>query len=423
MTSTAQFSYFEGNSFSDLFASDIQDASYGFILNYPATASWAVYPNTQKYYIQDGSNEATKTSYDRICQKEPWKNLAVLGEEIAGLAICSPRNLLLDYWRETFGFTYQNLDVLQRSVYLDYLNQTDQYNKVITLFPFDRLNPEKHAVNPDSHYALLSKTCLADIGIETPSYQIHDLTKINLEEVKLPEAFPYLIKTTHGLSGEGTYIIKEKSDLDYCWRELQNYLEIKLIREIIVSDFVKDTIQNYCVQFYVSKSGKITLIGATSQLVNEFGQFLGGIIHYKETDMSRFFSEIQTISNYAHQNGYFGVIGADILEDQQGQLHVIDINFRVNGSTPLCLQRHTLLKLGKEVAKYSGDYQMQGTLDHVLKTLKVELQQKDFMILSALEKVNYGKIYCDIYGIISGETVEKMQETEQKLQQKGLQSN
>jgi hypothetical protein len=230
MTSSDQFSYFEGNSFSDLFASDIQDGSYGFILNYPATASWAIYPNTKKYYIQDGSSEANKTSYDRICQKEPWKNLAVLGDKITGLAICSPRNLLLDYWQETFGFTSSNLDVLQRSVYLDYLNQTEQYDKIITLFPFDHLSPEKHAVNPDVHYALLSKTCLADIGVLTPSYEIYDLTKLKLEEVKIPEKFPYLIKTTHGLSGEGTYIIKEQSDLDYCWRELQKYLEINLIR-------------------------------------------------------------------------------------------------------------------------------------------------------------------------------------------------
>ncbi|MGK7944812.1 MAG: hypothetical protein AB4058_10120 [Microcystaceae cyanobacterium] len=102
---------------------------------------------------------------------------------------------------------------------------------------------------------------------------------------------------------------------------------------------------------------------------------------------------------------------------------MIDINFRVNGSTPLCLQRHTLLKQGKEVAKYSGDYQMQGTLDNVLETLETELKEKDFMILSALEKVNYGKIYCEIYGIVAGETIETMQDTEQRLQQKGLQLN
>jgi hypothetical protein len=230
-----------------------------------------------------------------------------------------------------------------------------------------------------------------------------------------------LIKTSHGLSGEGTYIIKSASDLNYCLEELRKYLDIKLLDTIIVSQFVKNTVQNYCVQFYVNKAGEITLIGTTGQLVSAEGNYLGGLIHYRETDMSRFFEMIAAIGQYAHQCGYFGFIGFDVLEDQDGQLYMIDANFRINGSTPLCLQRHTLLKLGKEVAKYSSDYRMEGTLDSILVTLKPELERKDFMILSALEKIKYGKIYTDIYGIVTGETIEEMQQIEQNLQDKGLQ--
>ena len=174
--------------------------------------------------------------------------------------------------------------------------------------------------------------------------------------------------------------------------------------------------QNYCVQFYVSKAGEITLIGTTTQLVTPEGNYLGGLIHYRQTDMSKFFEMIAAIGQYAHQQGYFGVIGFDVLEDKDGQLYAIDANFRVNGSTPLCLQRHTLLGLGKEVAKYSSDYRMDGTLDSILVTLKPELERKDFIILSALEKVKYGKIYTDIYGIVAGETIEEMQHIEQNLQ-------
>ncbi|MDL5052029.1 hypothetical protein QQ056_00355 [Oscillatoria laete-virens NRMC-F 0139] len=136
--------------------------------------------------------------------------------------------------------------------------------------------------------------------------------------------------------------------------------------------------------------------------------------------MSKFFEMIATLGQYAHQQGYFGVIGFDVLEDRDGQLYMIDANFRVNGSTPLCLQRHSLLKLGKEVAKYSSDYRMEGTLDSILTTFKAELDRKDLIILSALEKVKYGKIYTDIYGIVSGESLEHMQEIEQKLQHQGL---
>ncbi len=419
MNLTIDFHYFQGSSLSDLFAQDITDARYAFILNYPATASWAAYPNRKKYFIQDGSSEGTKTSFDKICQKEPWKNLAVLGNAIPGVVISPPPKLLVDYWREHFGFSHTNMEMLDCSTYLDDLSQSAHFDKLITLFPFDSLKPEKHAVNPDTHYRLLSKVTLAELGVQCPKYSSYNLHAKNLEDIDLPQ-FPYLIKTSHGLSGEGTYIIKSASELNYCLEELRKYLDIKLLDTIVVSQFVKNEVQNYCVQFYLSKAGEITFIGTTSQLVTESGNYLGGLIHYSD-DMSKFFGMIAAIGHYAHEQGYFGVIGFDVLEDKDGELYMIDANFRVNGSTPLCLQRHTLLGLGKEVAKYSSDYHMSGTLDSILVTLKSELERKDFIILSALEKVKYGKISTEIYGIVAGETIEEMQRIEQKLENKGLQ--
>ncbi|MBD6620273.1 ATP-grasp domain-containing protein [Komarekiella sp. 'clone 1'] len=413
------FPYFQGSSLCDLFAQDITDARYAFILNYPATASWAAYPNTKKYFIQDGNDEASKTSYDKICQKEPWKNLAVLGDAIPGVVISPPRKLLVDYWREHFGFSYSNMEVMQRSLYLDYLNQSERFDKLLTLFPFDSLHKEKHAVEPDTHYHLLDKATLVELGVQCPKYKSYNLHQVSLEDIQLPQ-FPYLIKTSHGLSGEGTYIIKSVSDLNYCFEEVRKYLDIKLLNTIIVSEFIKNTVQNYCVQFYVSKAGDITLIGTTSQLVTPEGNYLGGLIHYRQFDMSRFFEMIAAIGQYAHQQGYFGIIGFDVLENQDGQLYAIDANFRVNGSTPLCLQRHTLLGLGKEVAKYSSSYRMAGALDSILVTLKSELDRKDFIILSAQESVKYGTIYTDIYGIVAGETIKEMEQIEKILQDKGL---
>ncbi|MEH2384523.1 MAG: ATP-grasp domain-containing protein [Nostoc sp.] len=420
MNSKYNFQYFQGSSLSDLFAQDITDASYGFILNYPATASWAAYPNLKKYFIQDGSSEATKTSFDKICQKEPWKILAVLGDRIPGIVIIPPPKSLLAYWQEHFGFSYSNRSMMDRLTYLDDLSHSERFDKLITLFPFDHLKREKHAVDPDTHYRLLSKVALAELGVQCPKYESYNLHQVNLEDIQLPQ-FPYLIKTSHGLSGEGTYIIKSPSDLNYCLQEIRKYLDIKLLDTIIVSEFVKNEVQNYCVQFYVNKLGEITLIGTTTQLVTPEGNYLGGLIDYRNTDMSKFFEMISNVGQYAHKQGYFGVIGFDVLEDRDGQLYAIDANFRVNGSTPLCLQRHTLLGLGKEVAKYSSNYRMEGTLDAILVTLKPELDRKDLMILSALEKVKYGKIYTEIYAIVTGETIQEMQHIEDKLQNKGLQ--
>lgn len=420
MNSTHNFHYFQGNSFSSLFAQDITNARYAFILNYPATGRWAAYPNTKKYFLQDGSSEASKTPFNKICQKEPWKNLAFLGDAIPGIVITEPPKLLTQYWQEHFGFSYTSIERIDCSIYLDELSQGDRFDKLITLFPFDHLKTEKHAIDPDTHYRLLSKVTLASLGVQCPKYSSYNLHNMSLEDIELPKQFPYLIKTSHGLSGEGTYIIKSTSDLNYCLQELRTYLDTKLLETIVVSEFISNVVQNYCVQFYLSKRGEITLIGVTSQLVTEQGNYLGGLIHYRKTNISKFLEMIAAIGQYAHEHGYFGVIGFDVLENQDGQLYVIDVNFRVNGSTPLCLQRHTLLREGKEVAKYYSDYRMYGTLDSILVTLKPELDNKDFIILSAQELVKYGKIYTEMYGIVTGETIDQMQDIEQKLQNKGL---
>jgi carbamoylphosphate synthase large subunit len=61
---------------------------------------------------------------------------------------------------------------------------------------------------------------LAELGVQCPKCESYYLNQIRLEDIKLPEQFPYLIKTSHGLSGEGTYIIKNANDLNYCLGEL-----------------------------------------------------------------------------------------------------------------------------------------------------------------------------------------------------------
>ncbi|ACK73749.1 protein of unknown function DUF201 (plasmid) [Gloeothece citriformis PCC 7424] len=414
------FSYFEGNSFSALLAADIADGKYGFLLNYPATASWAAYPNTQQYKLQDGSSQATKTSFDKICQKEPWKNLAVLGEALPGIVISPVPTVLLNYWKEHFGFSYSNIELIDCSVYLDELSTTNHFDKIITLFPFAHLKTEKHAVNPNIHYRLLSKVTLAKMGVQCPKYESYNLHQTPLKDIQFPVEFPYLIKTSHGLSGEGTYIIKNTFDLNYCQSELKKYLDIGLLDEIVVSEFIKDLVQNYCVQFYINKAGVITLLGTTTQLVSFDGTYLGGLIDYQNSDMSKFGEMIAIIGQYAKEQGYFGFIGFDVLEDKNGKLYAIDANFRVNGSTPLCLQRHTLLSLDKPVAKYSTDYRRDGTLDEAMITLKASLERKDFIILSALERVKYGKIYTEIYGIVAGKTIDELKSIEQELQSKEL---
>lgn len=420
METEYDFSFFEEGSFSHLFSSDIEGERFGFVLNYPCTASWAIYPNNRKFLIQDGASEETKVSYEKLTQVEPWKIMSSLGDDIAGVVVEQPPEALVSYWRDFIGYGYDNILHLPRKVYCDELSRSDRIDRLITLFPFDHIAPEKHAVDPDVHYHLLSKTALAEMGVHYPHYKVFDLLAVRPEDVELQAEYPYLIKTSHGLSGEGTYIIREEGDLDLARREISAYLAQKLVQAVVVSDFVKNEVANYCVQFYVDKEGGTTLIGATNQLVTPTGEHLGGIIHYKELDMSKFYRKIAILSRFLHKHGYFGVVGVDILEDTEGQLHVIDANIRTNGSTPLCLQRYRMLEAGKEVAKYSSDYRMDTSLDEALSRLRPESEQRDVLVLSGTEIMEGGKKISRLCAVVAGEDVDELLAIENRLARKGL---
>ena len=43
------------------------------------------------------------------------------------------------------------------------------------------------------------------------------------------------------------------------------------------------------------------------------------------------------VADKLHEREYFGVVGVDILLNKAGQQYVIDINPRINGSTPMLL--------------------------------------------------------------------------------------
>jgi hypothetical protein len=420
---TGSIQIFSGNSFSDLYKNDIQDARYAFLTFYPTTAGWSSFRNNKKFFLQDGNEEGKKVGYDKVRQKEPWRIMSVLGDDIPGILVEEPRAELVEYWQETFGYSYKNMEIMGLETYCNELNKGERFDKIITLFPYDHILPERHAVNPDEHYYLLSKTALADMGFPSPAYRTYYSDKLRAGDVQLPPDFPYLVKTSHGLSGEGTYIVKNESDLNHCRREIRSYLKVKLLDSVVITQFVLHAINNYCVQFYVAKNGDVTFIGATNQLVSPLGEFLGGIIHYETTDTRKFETIILQAAKFVNQHGYFGVVGLDILEDWYDKLHVIDANIRVNGSTPLCLQKNMLMKQGKETAKYSSDYFYEGTLNNFLKTFKQPLHRKDFIILSAYEYTRHAKAYTDIYGIVAGENLSDLLQIEKYLGLMGLQTN
>lgn len=419
MSVEQDFQLFSGRSFSELFKNDIQDANYGYFVSYPSTAGWSHYPNNDKYLIQDGNVEEKKVAYSKTAQLEPWRVASVMGDDIPAIVMEKPPEVLLSYWRDHLGFGYNNFDTYDHKTVFDELNQSSKYDKILTLFPFDHLDKEKHAIDPDEHYRLLSKVTLAEMGVHYPKFDPYHFSETEIEDIQTPDEFPFLVKSSHGLAGEGTYIIRNQEDYDFCAMDVRQYRKVKLMRTVLVSEFVRNEVGNYCVQFYVDKEGKATLLGATNQMVTEDGEMNGGVIRYSDK-MEKFYHKIEVLSRFLHKHGYFGVVGVDVLEDMDGQMFVIDANIRINGSTPLCMMRQDMIKENKEYAKFSTGFVIDCPLDEGLVRLKRDLQHKDFVIVSALEFVEDRKIKTQIYGIVAGETLDQMMAIENRLRMLGV---
>ncbi|WP_235148045.1 hypothetical protein [Fischerella muscicola] len=73
------------------------------------------------------------------------------------------------------------------STYLDELSQSDRFDKIITLLPFDHLKHTKHAIDPDTHYHLLSKVTLAELGVQCLKYKSYNLHTVSFKDIQLPE--------------------------------------------------------------------------------------------------------------------------------------------------------------------------------------------------------------------------------------------
>jgi biotin carboxylase len=46
---------------------------------------------------------------------------------------------------------------------------------------------------------------------------------------------------------------------------------------------------------------------------------------------------IEKVSKFLHEEGYFGVVGIDILKNAQGQCYLVDLNPRLTGITPFLI--------------------------------------------------------------------------------------
>lgn len=151
----------------------------------------------------------------------------------------------------------------------------------------------------------------------------------------LPVPVVLKVPSHHSLgSGEGVRICRDKASL-------RNAVDaFARARAVIAEEFIEIT-ENWCVQFACLPGGFVQYLGTAEQIVDQNGRYMGNWI--SAPDPPRAVIDLAgEIATRGTARGYLGIAGFDVVAAADGRILVLDLNFRVNGSTAGLLYRESL---------------------------------------------------------------------------------
>lgn len=160
---------------------------------------------------------------------------------------------------------------------------------------------------------------------------------------------PYVLKLTQSLSAVGTNIATNEDERKELLEKMSQYLAEYLPRitkqnahlyttTLILSDLIPG--QTMALNFFVRRDGSVVYSGACHQLETGEGGRQATAITYADQDKleKKYKKTLEVIAQALHEEGYYGAVGADIMEDENGAQFTIDLNVR----TPLSLVLYLL---------------------------------------------------------------------------------
>lgn len=354
---------------SDLYCQDLAEGSI-LVPEYPVS-SVSTYRDgepVKPFYQNDGGKYPMYDAfeipkYQAFKFMKPQTHMAVCGDKLRVCTDYEVPTLLEGHWSNTLG----------RKTSVRYATPSAD-TKCITMFPYEHLTPEQHNVHPDNHYHVYSKYFINEI----PCAQARTL---NLNQPQ----FPCVIKCAYGAGSKSTFMCYNEED----YREiLEEFRSTEPGAPIVMTEMVPDVVDNYCCQFYLTKKGEMQWLGVSEQLLGMDGLWMGGKMRQSEQpaleDLLK--PTLVPVAAKLHEWQYSGVVGVDILIDSEGKHYVIDINPRLNGSTPMVLVSKVMGAQGWDAGIFLSGIKFQGTLAE---------------LITAIENVNGGKMM--LFGVYEAE--------------------
>ena len=242
---------------------------------------------------------------------------------------------------------------------------------------------------------------------------------------------PFVLKTNQSQGGGGTFIVQTKRDQEEMVKNLEENILPNLFwsidkdnmhlepGNILLMDMVSNIVGNWGLAFFVARDGKTTFVSVTSQMTEDGGEYQGSMISYLEQDkLKRKFGPVmKQVAKWAHGHGYYGPLGADILEtkveeDPETRMLVIDLNVRIPGSLGIGLMKGHLSERRGLHEACSMDLLTKHDRRDFIAQLSQEFEQGRVTILSWYRNVDKGVSYATV--VVAGEG---QKEREQMVEQ------
>lgn len=354
---------------SELYA---KDAEHSVLLaEYPSSNSEETrFRNTNRYIIHDPFPPPRPELLKCL---GPHHLMFGWGGELKVTSQQRPPEVLVDHWCRVLG---ENA----RTKWIDF-DSLPPDQKFIVLFPHQTLAANQQ-MDPDVNYFLHSKQVIEKI--DCAQADIYSSPRV-----------PCIAKLSHGYAGLGNFVLNNSADE----RSLNEMLSERWpTAELVYNSIVENVCGDFGVQFYLQKDGTPVWLGFTEQKFDETGRWCGGVFSAasQKLGMERFAAMVVPAAQYLSRQGYFGVVGIDILEDNKGRMFLVDVNPRLTGITPFLIASRvfsTDADLNEGI--YKASCQFPGRLDQLLETA-ASFDDAKVVVLSAFDDQIAGQTICHL---------------------------
>ncbi|XP_031567955.1 uncharacterized protein LOC116302732 [Actinia tenebrosa] len=361
----------------NLFSQDLPDGTI--LFEFPSTSNKGLrFVNDEKFLVYDfPPPTAFKNEY-----LLPLRACPVAGNKLPLILSGYPSTSLKDHWNKWVPGYEEPV--------IKPISEIQECGRIVTSFQHQKIPSSKHAVDPQVHYWLLSKRCIPHMGANHPQYMTTDNYTL-----------PCMVKAAHGTGTKGTFKVETKQEMERVLEKMDNNL--KNCQAPVITEVIEGITGNNCLQFYLYKSGEIHWLGVTNQIIGDNFIWGGGVVNWGDQTRlkSLLYDKVVPVKEYLHKQGYFGIVGIDILTTEDNS-YIIDVNPRINGSTPQLLLAPVMATLGYDTSVYLAGGRFNCKADTLLQTANlINSQHSAMVIVLSLADVEKG---CEAHVVAFGKT-------------------